>query len=264
MTGLLEGIVDREFIPLATWIIFAAIGLVVLYAGYRILRMMTSGTFISGGRNRKARLAVMDAAAVDANRRLVLVRRDDVEHLILIGGTTDLVVERDIRMIPRAVRPAPNEPEPPVAEAPSEPPAQAALPPRAPAPARETLPPRMIERPAPPPPRPSPPPARPAAPPSPPAQRPQPAPRPPVEPAPPAVAQRRDALRIDQVPVAPRAAPPAPAPRAAENDIDSALLRELEQSLERGSQFTKPAASERSLDDEMSKLLGELSRDRKT
>jgi len=46
---------------------------------------------------KKARLAVTDAAAIDTRRRLVLLRRDDVEHLILIGGPTDMVIESDIR-----------------------------------------------------------------------------------------------------------------------------------------------------------------------
>ena len=36
---------------------------------------------VSGGRNRKPRLAVVDAAAIDASRRLVLVRRDDAWRL---------------------------------------------------------------------------------------------------------------------------------------------------------------------------------------
>jgi hypothetical protein len=42
------------------------------------------------------RLAVIDAASVDARRRLVLVRRDNVEHLLLIGGPTDVVIEPNI------------------------------------------------------------------------------------------------------------------------------------------------------------------------
>ena len=37
-------------------------------------------------RGRMPRLAVIDAAAVDGRRRLVLVRRDNVEHLLMIGG----------------------------------------------------------------------------------------------------------------------------------------------------------------------------------
>lgn len=52
--------------------------------------------FVRGGRNRQPRLQVLDAAAVDARRRLVLVRRDDVEHLIMIGGPTDIVIESRI------------------------------------------------------------------------------------------------------------------------------------------------------------------------
>jgi hypothetical protein len=49
-----------------------------------------------GPRGRQARLAVIDAAAVDARRRLVLIKRDNVEHLLMIGGPTDIVVESSI------------------------------------------------------------------------------------------------------------------------------------------------------------------------
>jgi hypothetical protein len=42
------------------------------------------------------RLAVIDAAAVDGRRRLVLVRRDNIEHLLMFGGPTDIVVEPNI------------------------------------------------------------------------------------------------------------------------------------------------------------------------
>lgn len=69
------------------------------------------------------RLAVIDAAAVDGRRRLVLVRRDNIEHLLMIGGPTDIVVEPNIvraspareQAPPRAVVPAP-EPNWPEAE----------------------------------------------------------------------------------------------------------------------------------------------------
>ncbi|HEV7309166.1 histidine kinase [Ensifer sp.] len=73
-----------------------AIGLVCLVAVLWILRNRPSSPFIRGGKNRQPRLAVLDAAAVDTRRRLVLVRRDDVEHLIMIGGPTDIVVESRI------------------------------------------------------------------------------------------------------------------------------------------------------------------------
>jgi flagellar protein FliO/FliZ len=70
---------------------------------------------------RQPRLAVIDAAAVDNRRRLVLIRRDNVEHLIMIGGPTDVVVEQNIV---RAVPVAPPR-EPPGARAPAEPLARA-------------------------------------------------------------------------------------------------------------------------------------------
>jgi flagellar protein FliO/FliZ len=42
------------------------------------------------------RLEVVDHASLDGRRRLVLIRRDDVEHLLLTGGPVDLVVETGI------------------------------------------------------------------------------------------------------------------------------------------------------------------------
>jgi len=43
------------------------------------------------------RLGVVEVAPLDGRRRLVLVRRDDVEHLLLVGPTTELVIETGIR-----------------------------------------------------------------------------------------------------------------------------------------------------------------------
>jgi hypothetical protein len=50
----------------------------------------------SNPRGRQPRLAVINAASIDGCRRLVLVRRDNVEHLLLIGGPTDVVIEPNI------------------------------------------------------------------------------------------------------------------------------------------------------------------------
>jgi hypothetical protein len=41
-------------------------------------------------------LAVVDAAKMDGRRHLILIRRDNVEHLLMIGGPTDVVVEPNI------------------------------------------------------------------------------------------------------------------------------------------------------------------------
>jgi flagellar biogenesis protein FliO len=63
-----------------------------------IIRRFGAGGMPSsgGGRGRQPRLAVLDSAVVDAKRRLVLIRRDNSEHLLLIGGPTDVVVETNI------------------------------------------------------------------------------------------------------------------------------------------------------------------------
>jgi hypothetical protein len=50
----------------------------------------------SSARGRQPRLAVIDYATVDTRRRLILVRRDNIEHLLMIGGPTDVVVESNI------------------------------------------------------------------------------------------------------------------------------------------------------------------------
>ena len=82
-------------------ILFCAI-IIAIFLILWIARKILGGTFVAGGRARHLRLAIMDATPVDSRRRLVLVRRDDVEHLILIGGPTDVVVEQNIKTMPAA------------------------------------------------------------------------------------------------------------------------------------------------------------------
>ncbi len=42
------------------------------------------------------RIGVVDHVSVDGKRRLILLRRDDVEHLIMTGGPVDVVIETGI------------------------------------------------------------------------------------------------------------------------------------------------------------------------
>lgn len=69
----------------------------------------------------RRRLALVEMLPLDAKRRLVLIRRDDREHLVLLGTDGDVVVERDIAAtvfeLPRGTPPAPGR------ENPQEPPA---------------------------------------------------------------------------------------------------------------------------------------------
>lgn len=78
-------------IVIAFIVILALIGIFMwVLAKIKGMRMET------GRRSRQPRLAVMDSTPIDNQRRLVLIRRDTVEHLVLVGGETDIVVEQSI------------------------------------------------------------------------------------------------------------------------------------------------------------------------
>jgi len=47
-------------------------------------------------KGKKNRLSIVEMKSLDAKRRLVLLRRDDTEHLILLGGDTALLIENAI------------------------------------------------------------------------------------------------------------------------------------------------------------------------
>ena len=47
------------------------------------------------------RLEVIEVAPIDSKRRLLLLRRDNTEHLILMSPTNELVVEKGITPPPR-------------------------------------------------------------------------------------------------------------------------------------------------------------------
>ncbi|HWA20273.1 MAG TPA: flagellar biosynthetic protein FliO [Devosia sp.] len=70
--------------------------LVLILLGVWVLKLFAraGNNVVQRGRNR--RLAVIDQVMVDQRRRLLIVRRDNVEHLILTGGPQDLLVESGI------------------------------------------------------------------------------------------------------------------------------------------------------------------------
>ncbi len=242
MQEWLDGMAGPGYAAAILWTLAALVLLHVVLLIVKLVRSLTFGTFVAGGRNRKTRLAVMDATAVDSHRRLVLVRRDDIEHLLLIGGPTDVVVERDIRLVPARRQPPPAEHGNPHPAAPPRPRA----PQPAPAPVHRQVPAGQQYAAAPPPPPPAPQ-RGPAA-----AVAPPPAPRPEPVPHPKGAAN-------PEPPARPVSAPASPA------EIDDTLLRELEVSLEE-TPDTAPVSAPKappSLDDEMARLLGELSHHRK-
>src|SRR6187397_3380741 len=76
---------------IAFLVVLALIGLTAW-----LVRRFGASRLGAAARGRQPRLAVIDAANVDGRRRLVLIRRDNVEHLMMIGGPNDVVVEPNI------------------------------------------------------------------------------------------------------------------------------------------------------------------------
>lgn len=89
----------------ALFALVAVVGLIGLL-GLGLRRFAPAS--LIGGRPGK-RLSVVEALTLDPKRRLVLVRRDDVEHLLLVGPETATVVERGITPPAAAAAPVHKE-----------------------------------------------------------------------------------------------------------------------------------------------------------
>jgi flagellar protein FliO/FliZ len=90
------------------FVIAFVVVLILIGAATWLVRRFGVASLDAASRGRQPRLAVIDAAAVDSRRKLVIIRRDNVEHLLMIGGPTDVVVETNIvRAATAATREAP-------------------------------------------------------------------------------------------------------------------------------------------------------------
>ena len=85
--------------------------------GFEVQKVLAAVDRFRARRGERAKIGVVGyaeggliafyAAAIDTRRRLVLLRRDDVEHLVMIGGPTDIVIESRIVTAPaESARPA--------------------------------------------------------------------------------------------------------------------------------------------------------------
>jgi flagellar biogenesis protein FliO len=108
--------------PITFIVAFIVVLALIGVAAWLVRRFATNRLGANTQRGRMPRLAVIDAAAVDGRRRLVLVRRDNVEHLLMIGGPTDIVVE------PNIVRAVPGRDQLPQRSNAAEPPRLAPMP----------------------------------------------------------------------------------------------------------------------------------------
>src|SRR6187401_3618741 len=190
---------------------FIAVLALIGVAAWLVRRFANNRIGANTQRGRMPRLAVIDAAPVDGRRRLVLVRRDNVEHLLMIGGPSDIVVEQNIvRAVPVT---APRDVPVPRTGAPEGGPVRT-IADRAPPPEDEWTPPEPAPRPA-------------FTRPEPPGREPLGRPRPPEPRAPeprPYDSPMRPPLPASIAPLATRSFEPAPiAPEPAAEPQDAAL-----------------------------------------
>lgn len=95
----------------------------IAVAGWAVRRYGFGANPTRGAKSAR-RIAVVEQTALDAKRRLVLLRRDGVEHLVLLGTAGDLMIETAIPAAAHAIAapgreaPGPTSPnrEAPVAE----------------------------------------------------------------------------------------------------------------------------------------------------
>lgn len=80
---------------------FRFVAALVFVLGMIGILALVARRFIPGARNinrrnKQRRLSIIEVVAVDTKRRLVLFKRDDTEHLVLLGPSGDSVIERNI------------------------------------------------------------------------------------------------------------------------------------------------------------------------
>lgn len=97
--------------------LIVALGVFVLwFVISSIMKALRRGGLV--GRSRQPRLGILEETEIDARRRLLLIRRDNVEHLILLGQNGDIVIEQNItRVLQANVPPQPSIAQPPLREA---------------------------------------------------------------------------------------------------------------------------------------------------
>ena len=96
----LRSIFGIELSSAAQFVIAGVVIFILLALFALVLRRLAGGRLRVKGqgaaRARQPRLGVIDIYDLDQQRQLVLLRRDNVEHLIMIGGPNDVVVEASI------------------------------------------------------------------------------------------------------------------------------------------------------------------------
>ena len=89
----------------------AVIGLILALAW--ALRRFGPGARLLPNSGNPRRLSIQEVTSVDARRRLILLRRDETEYLVLLGPTQDLLLDKGFGPGPeRSVEPSERSVEP--------------------------------------------------------------------------------------------------------------------------------------------------------
>ncbi len=92
--------------------LIALIAVLILFGIFVwFLRLITGTQYKRSSVRQDQRLAVLDRTSVDDSRSLLLVQRDGIEHLLMVGGPSDVVVESNINLSGPASS-AENQPKP--------------------------------------------------------------------------------------------------------------------------------------------------------
>jgi flagellar protein FliO/FliZ len=111
----LQSVFGSDGSPIVQYVVIFAVIFAALAAIVFTVRRLTGRSLAlpgrTGSRGRQPRLGIVDVYELDRARQLILLRRDNVEHLLLVGGPNDVVVERNIQRTQRPLTEAALRPE---------------------------------------------------------------------------------------------------------------------------------------------------------
>jgi flagellar protein FliO/FliZ len=88
---------------------FAALIFVLALIGAAAFALRAFGFMTPGNRNKaERRMSIVETLTLDPRRRLMIVRRDNVEHLLLLGIQGETIVERAVKMPDISTDPIPG------------------------------------------------------------------------------------------------------------------------------------------------------------
>jgi flagellar protein FliO/FliZ len=87
----------------------AALIFVLALIGAAAFALRAFGVMTPGNRSKaERRMAIVETLMLDPRRRLMIVRRDNVEHLLLLGLSGETIVERAVKVPEISTDPIPG------------------------------------------------------------------------------------------------------------------------------------------------------------